>query len=326
MRRVPHIIRQDMITSKAADRALKDAMDWLMQVRDAPADAALRARVEAWIAADAAHARAWDQARLTWQLLGRAPIGRAAPVAAPVVRRRPMRGAFAAMAACLLLVFAPALTVRLQADHATGIGETRRVGLEDGSAIHLAPQSAVRTSFADTRRTVELLAGEAFFEVVRDPARPFVVTAKGLDARVLGTAFDVRIGAETLTVGVQSGAVGVGYGGGVLPVAAKLGPGERIVVSRNDGTARRDGIPPADIAAWRDGRLFFADTPVAEVVDELRRYHPGWIVVASDRLAAERVTGLYDPGDPDRALRALVRPAGGQVREVTPFLHVLSLP
>lgn len=307
------------------DKALDTAMDWLMQVRDAPADAVLRGRVEAWAAADPDHARAWDQARRTWRMLGEVPPP-AARSRAP--RRRhfvPARAAVAAaaLAACLLLVFAPSIDLRLKADHATGTAEIRRVALEDGTVVHLGPESALRTRFSAQGRSVTLLAGEAFFEVTRDPARPFTVEAEGLTSTVVGTAFDVRIAERSLSVAVRSGVVAVGHGGSP---AARLETGDRITVDRATGDVALDHVAADDLAGWRDGPLFFADATVAEVVEELRRYQPGWIVVADDALAAERVTGLYDPREPDRALRALVRPVGGQVHEITPLLRVLSRP
>lgn len=308
-----------------SDKALNTAMNWLMQVRDAPADAVLRTRVEAWIAADPDHARAWDHARRAWQMLGEVSPP-AAQSKAP--RRRhfvPARAAVAvaALAACLLLVFAPSLSLRVRADHVTGTAEIRRIALEDGTIVHLGPEGALRVRFSARGRSIALLAGEAFFEVTRDPARPFIVEAEGLAATVLGTAFDVRIAERSLSVAVRSGVVAVGHGGSP---AARLAAGDRITVDRATGDAALDHVAADDLAGWRYGPLFFADATVAEVVEELRRYQPGWIIFADDTLAAERVTGLYDPREPDSALRALVRPVGGQVREITPLLRVLSRP
>lgn len=308
------------------DKALDAAMGWLMQVRDAPADATLRARVEAWVAADPDHARAWDQARRAWQMLGEMPaaVPAAIPDGVPARRRLiPPRVALAAaaLAACLLLIFVPAAGLRLKADHLTGTGEIRRIELEDGSVVHLGPKSALTVRYSAQGRSIVLLEGEAFFEVTRDPARLFTVEAQGMTATVLGTAFNVRIAEHALSVAVRSGVVSVGHGGGA---ARRLEPGGRITVDRATGQAVLDRVAAEEVAGWRDGPLFFADATVAEVVGELRRYQPGWIVIVDGDLAAQRVTGLYDSRDPDRALRALVLPAGGQVREVTPLLRVLT--
>ncbi len=66
--------------------------------------------------------------------------------------------------------------------------------------------------------------------------------------------------------------------------------------------------------------------PLGDVVADMRRYSGKWIVFQDGHLAAQQVTGLYDLRDPDRALRVLVGPFGGRVREVTPFLRIVSGP
>jgi transmembrane sensor len=305
------------------NRHLEEAMDWLVRLQEAPPDGPLAREWEAWLAVDPDHRRAWDEARRVWGLLGEVAPAPAA-IHRPVPRRRVKAAVLAmALAACLALLAVPSIVLRWQADQTTGTAELREVRLEDGSLVHLAPRSAFRAQFSPEARRVTLMSGEAFFQVARDPARPFIVEAEGLEAQVLGTGFDVRIASDALSVGVQSGAVAVRYG---PAIKARLGPGDRLSVDRSTGRPRQDRLPPEEVASWRDGRLFVADATVAEVVEELRRFHPGWIVIADGRLAAARVTGLYDLRDPARALRALVRPAGGQLREVTPLLHILSMP
>jgi transmembrane sensor len=66
------------------------------------------------------------------------------------------------------------------------------------------------------------------------------------------------------------------------------------------------------------------DEPVAEVVDELRAYFRGAILVTDDALAAQRVTGLYDLGDPAQTLRAIALTHGATVTQISPWLLVLS--
>ena len=306
-------------------------MDWLIRVHDAPGDAGLRVALEAWIAADPRHAHAWDEARRAWQKIGEVAPLRADTGKHEVGRRgTPLKLgiglAAATLAACLVLLIFPSLLLRIQADHATTSGELRRVTLQDGTAVHLAPLSAIALRFTAAERRVSLLAGDAFFEVAANPDRPFVVEAAGLESKVIGTAFDMRRSERTLSIAVQSGMVVVRHAGATPPLDDKLDPGDRVTVDRQTGRAERDRVRPQDVATWRQGQLFVADVPVAQVVDELRRYQPGWIVIADDRLAQQRVTGLYDLRNPDGALRALVRPYGGEVRSVTPLLKILSMP
>jgi transmembrane sensor len=308
-----------MSASERRDPVLETAMDWLLRVHDAPSDPLLRAQLEAWIAADPLHAQAWDRARRSWQKLG--DVGAPVPSRRLAVHRIGIATAAAALAACLVLLLFPSLLLRLQADHVTAAAELRRVALEDGSAVQLAPSSAIAVRYTATGRRVSLVAGEAFFEVTANPDRPFLVAAGGIETKVIGTAFDVRVAPDAVTVAVAAGSVGVRDG---RQLDTQLGAGDRVVVDRASGRLIRDRMKPDDVAAWRDGRLFVADATIAQVVDEIRRFHPGWIVIADDRLAQQRITGLYDLRHPGDALRAVVQPAGGKVRTVTPLLHILS--
>ncbi len=309
----------------SADPALEQAMDWLLLLQDPDTGADIRRRFDAWLAADPDHGRAWAQARRAWGLLGELSPARPAATVPSRRRRNGLVAAAAALAACLAVAMLfPAAWPRLMADHATATAELRRLTLTDGSIVHLGPDSALDVAYTADRRAVTLRAGRAFFEVVSDAARPFTVAAGEVDVTVLGTAFEIRRGDDATTVAVERGSVAVRAAGVRPPLDVRLGPGERVAV-RRDGI-RRDQVAAGDIAAWRAGRLFLDGATVAEVAAEIGAYRPGWIVIADPALGRRRVTGLYDLRQPDRALRALVQPVGGQVTEVTPLLRVLSAP
>ncbi|MGH6978378.1 MAG: hypothetical protein ACRED4_03670, partial [Brevundimonas sp.] len=85
------------------------------------------------------------------------------------------------------------------------------------------------------------------------------------------------------------------------------------------------GTAPSElIGAWRDGRLAVQDRPVTEVVEALRPWHRGVILVPPGALAGRRVTGIYDLRDTARAMTALTKAHGGRVTQVTPWLLILS--
>src|SRR5690606_34195438 len=75
----------------------------------------------------------------------------------------------------------------------TELGQRSTVTLPDGSVVTLNTDTVVRTRADGERRLVYLDKGQAFFEVAKDPRRPFVVTAAGRTVTALGTAFDVRV-------------------------------------------------------------------------------------------------------------------------------------
>jgi transmembrane sensor len=224
----------------------------------------------------------------------------------------------------MLLAAGPSILLRLEADQITGVGETRTVTLADGSTVTLGARSAIRTEYARDRRAVALLSGEAYFDVTKDQARPFIVHAGGVDVTVHGTAFDVQLAADDTTVALQRGVVSVSYGEGPDRREATMAPGDEVAVNRRAGTMTSRRVEPGDIALWRGGSLFVNEARLADVVEQLQRYDSAWIGIADGALAEKRVTGLYDLRDPDRALRALVEPFGGKVRVVTPYVRILS--
>jgi transmembrane sensor len=91
-----------------------------------------------------------------------------------------------------------------------------------------------------------------------------------------------------------------------------------------EGVVSRNANPIPWIAAWRDGRVIARDEPLGEVVDRLRPYFSGTIVVTDRALAAEPVTGVYDPSDPLEALRAIARARDAVVRRLGPWLILVS--
>ncbi|WP_197524497.1 FecR family protein [Novosphingobium resinovorum] len=308
------------------------AVGYLLDAQAAPEDTALRERIEAWLDETPEHRQAWTQARKAWAVLGDVERAQRAPSSTATVLpftprarsqptyRRVMAslGALAASVA-LALAISPSLLLRLSADYATGTGQLRDVQLPDGTRVTLGARSAIDVDLTGNERRVRLVAGEAWFDVARDPAHPFVVASGRTETRVLGTAFEVRSSREQTQVGVARGHVRVSASGN----SEDLLPGDRVLVDNASGAMREDKVPVASLAGWRDGYLFAENATVGEVVEEMRRYDKGWIVLADKALAARRITGLYDARRPAAALAAIVEPAGGSITRVTPYLTII---
>ncbi|WP_245314644.1 FecR family protein [Labrys sp. WJW] len=231
----------------------------------------------------------------------------------------------AAIAGIFLVAAMPTIMLRLEADYITATAESRNIRLRDGTLVMLGADSAISVNIGDSGlRKIRLLSGEAYFDVAHDASHPFVVDAGGVDVTVLGTAFDVRLSTMATTVQLARGSIDVSYKHPGVPGEARLMPGEMAVVDRATGQITRGTVAQKDIASWREGQLFVNDETIGSVVEQLQRYHSAWIKLPDGNLAARRVTGLYDLRDPDRALRALVQPYGGKVRELSPYVRVLS--
>ncbi|MPY75509.1 MAG: DUF4880 domain-containing protein [Alphaproteobacteria bacterium] len=316
------------------DRVTTEAARWLVALEDDPDDAALRVRFDAWLAASPANAAAWANTSDIYDMMGRVPPAHAghweAPLPHPLppprtsLRRRFAAGVVAAaLAACLALVVMPALMLRMQADYRTTTAELRSIRLADGSTVRLGADSAIAVTLAHGERGVRLLKGEAVFEVTADPDRPFRVAAGEVETTVVGTAFEVRMNGEAVSVAVREGQVRVDYASAAPPVSERLSAGDWVQVGWT-GHVERGGVPPGDVAAWLQGQIVARDRPMAEVVDELRRYYGGMIVLADGALGRERVTGVYNVADPVAALRAIAGAHGGSVRRISPWLLVVS--
>lgn len=312
------------------ERARREAAAWLVLLDDDPDDAGRRAEFDAWLAASPAHAAAWRGISRTGDLLARADDGNAAanmadtPAVVAARHRMWPVGRYLAvglLAAGLGFLFVPLLALRLEADFVTGTAQVSLLDLEDGSTMRLGPEAGVRLDFTPGERRVTLLAGEALFTVSHDPRRPFRVVTPDATTTVLGTRFDVsRLGGDTAVAVVQGHVQVSPRSGGA---SLDLLPGDWVRIGR--GVAAERGTDPAGyLVVGAEGRLSVRNRPVAEVVDRLRPWFSGRIVIVDDSIGRQPVTGVFDVANPAAALEVVVGPQGGRVIRVTPWLLVVS--
>jgi transmembrane sensor len=305
---------------------MDEALAWFARLRNGRIDPAERSAFETWRSADPEHAEAYARAERLWksQELSAALARFAEEAMRPPTRRRchlrPRR--WAAAATILLLVgwslLASGIVHRWRADYTTLAGEQRHITLTDGSSLTLNTDSALALDFSEAERAVRLLSGEAYFEVAPDSARPFVVRAGAASIRVVGTRFSVSAGDET-TVKVESGVV-----------ACSSGRGESVEVRRGQQLGLSSGGIASPVPfdtnrafAWLKGRLLFKDQPLAQVLAEVDRYHPGAIFIANPVLARTPVTGNYKLGDTAAIVRSLAEATGGHVSAVSKYLIIV---
>jgi transmembrane sensor len=319
------------MTDRAEDPLIEEALRWFVVLRDESHDEDDRRAFERWRTADAAHEAAWQRAQAVWAQAdvlepvyggsasaAVAPFPESVPTPRRFGRRRWLQAAAAAAIAAPAAYMASRPT--LWADHRTAAGERRMVTLADGSTVELAGGSALSVSFGKDQRLLRLLAGEAFFTVAADPARPFVVEAGEGRVRALGTAFDVKMSGESVTVTVMEHRVEV-----------STGPDRRIELAQGQQVryvARELQAPrPADIRvadAWRRDRLIFQDAPLGEVVADLERARGGRIVLTDSRLRALPVTAVFDARQADLALATIAGILPITLHRLTDWLIVLS--
>ncbi|MBO9652893.1 MAG: FecR family protein [Agrobacterium tumefaciens] len=313
----------------------EEAADWLLRLQKGATEPRLKAEFERWLAASLGNRLAWERTCKVWRNLGLvepefknlwedAPHLPGEAATKPSRRRWSVRHyagvAVAAASLCLAVLFVPAFFVRFEADYQTSTAEARTITLEDGSRVELAAASALSTNFKDGRRTVKVLKGEAFFDVVPDKTRPFVVEAKNVTVQVLGTAFDVDLTDGVTQVALAHGSVEASFRNAP---PTRLVPGEMLIVDAS-GAIRKENVSVEDIGGWRKGELYVVDATIGSVVEQIQRYHPAWLTMADKRLAEQRVTGFYNLRDPDRALEALVEPYRGKVHAIGGTARIIT--
>jgi len=304
-----------MTAPAKSDTPLRQAAQWSVRLNEAPGDEDLRRAFERWLDQSPAHAIAWEDLGQVTSLMRKIPTSRASS-------RRPRARIVVACgiaAALIAAVLAPSTALRWTADYVADIGHERTIALADGSTVRLAPGSAISIDRQGDRRDVRLVTGEAYFEVAHDPTRPFHVEAKDARVTVLGTGFNVRMGAAGTDVAVRHGRVRVERNDAGVTVL-NGGDWTRAV----PGGVRIGRSAPEIVGAWRQDRLIALDQTVTEMLSDARRRHRGVIILTDGGLGRRTVTGSYDMTDPASGLAVMVEPLGGKVRRITPWVIIVS--
>ncbi len=213
-----------------------------------------------------------------------------------------VQGATGLALCCLLFWFSP-LGFWLQADFYTGIGEMRSVQLSDGSKVHLNSDSALAVAIDGSSRQLELLKGEALFEVSPDRNRPFQVHAGHGTVTALGTAFNIRLTGERARVTVTEHSVAIKLDQDEQ--TTKLEEGQQLVFDNRHGIGETQLADTHAVTAWQRGKLVFQNQPLGEVIAELNRYHHGYLMISDAGIAQRRVNGVFRTDDPMAVLDAL---------------------
>lgn len=200
-------------------------------------------------------------------------------------------------------------------EFSTVLGTTKEIALGDGSHATLSSDTQLQASFSRRERRIELLRGEAHFDVAKDASRPFVVWVGDSHVTAVGTGFAVRSEAESdreqlVRLVVTQGIVRLGFNTEEPPSvpSAQLAAGS--VATIRDGAVQiesRSVEQVEQMLAWRNGDVLFSGTALAEAVAELNRYNKRKIVIDDPDLAQMRVDGSFRITNVDGFVRLLER-------------------
>jgi transmembrane sensor len=212
----------------------------------------------------------------------------------------------------------------------TTVDGYQRIALPDGSLLELNANTEVNVRFTTGERRVNLRRGEAHFTVAKNPARPFWVEAGTVAVRAVGTAFNVRFGANDIEVLVTEGKVEIAResrDGSVASVSpAPVGANQRVVVSVTSAAAaieQLDSQAIREALAWQGPRLTFLDTPLAEVVMQFNRHNQVQLELGDAELGSLPIGGSFRAENVDAFVRLLANDNEMIVDRVTPTRIVL---
>ena len=301
------------------------AADWAARVDDLPLEPSEQGRLDTWVAEDIRHLGAYARARSLLlharclKALGadfqpdkflenNKPAGDvklidlvgSAPFAQPMPRRAFLRrGAVAAVASAA--AFAGFSWQAAAHTYTTELGEIRLVPLPDGSSMTLNTSTTARVNFGDTERRIELLEGEALFDVVHDGSRPFLVNAASTEIRALGTSFTVRhLPDRPIEIVVRQGIVELDPPSSSLP-SQYIAANHRLAIAPGSARVAPVSMTPTEIArqlAWREGMLSFEDISLQKAAAEFARYSDTRIVFSDKAIGDETITGLFAANNP----------------------------
>jgi transmembrane sensor len=303
----------------ALDPLTERALEWLVHLHSGSESEQDWSEYQSWKAADAGQRQAAEQAERLWQGLGSALTRPATSRLKRAARLSLLILALGAAGFAGGLFGAPGAYFP---DERTATGERRSLTLPDGSRLELDAVTSLDIDFSDRQRRLVLHAGRIFVAVSPDRQRPFRVESGGGTIQALGTAFAVGKESDAVEVVVAEHAVRVAFPDEATGPSVEVQAGNQISYAPDTGLGQPRPVEIRSRTAWRRGLFLFESRPLGAVVAELERYRRGRIVIADNALKDLPVTGIFETGDSDALLDAVVAALPVQVHKL-PWLTVI---
>lgn len=208
----------------------------------------------------------------------------------------------------------------------TTIGGEYTLQLSDGTQVWLNAVSELEfpVRFIGNERVVRL-SGEAYFEVARDEAHPFIVEVGGVRTRVLGTSFNIQAygNEQTVHTTLLSGKVQVEAEASGKSVI--LDPGTEAVWDKETSQIRKQKVDVADVVAWRNGEFVFVEVDVEVMMRMLARWYEIEFIFDGDRREKHTFSGRMSKYNSLTDVLEMITFAGGPAfRQEGSVIHVIE--
>jgi transmembrane sensor len=206
----------------------------------------------------------------------------------------------------------------------TAHAEQRSWRMPDGSTVHLNSSSEIRVRFDARQRRIELVRGQALFQVAKDAQRPFWVYAGDTAVRAVGTEFDVYRQPGRTLISVLEGRVAVWRlpddvfeharraldsdgSDGMRQLIAQLDADQQALISGRSAEISQRGGTVRKTVAWLQRQVVFDHDPLGSAIEEFNRYAERHIRVDGMELRATQISGIFSAYDAESFLRFLER-------------------
>jgi len=341
---------RDINTPEIGDELRREAAVWFERIHSDDVSTEELAEWQRWVATSPAHQRAFKDLEDFWRIAEKLEepawptsfeldvdtYDASTPIEAWRQRPRPqarrdrrylhwpaLAAAFVGAAACVaayLFVFRGFGGSTEVAVFQTASREHREVVLKDGSQLLLGAKTSISINFSDEARNVVVDSGEAYFDVAKDKARPFIVRAGTGTITATGTAFNVEYVEGRVDVIVSEGSVEVldinlpassdsagQEGAGPMapaPQPTRVEAGQRFVYGATT-VSEVKAVDTARVLAARKGRLEYLGEPLKFVVADVGRYTDRQLVITDPAIEEMLYTGVFLESEADDWLASL---------------------
>lgn len=308
-----------MTTAQPGATAVKQAIQWMLRLRENGHDSALQHQCRQWRSARQEHEQAWQRVMHLHQDLDLRAIpgaGLALQTLETSQRRLHRRQALKLLGGVAMVGTATWLGKDLDAvnawtsDYATGTGERRSVALPDGSLMQLNTRSAVDLAFNDQQHLVRLKQGELM--ITCGPQRPLLVQTRDALLEGFEGRFVARQDNDCTRVSVNHGRVAIHRPGNGQLQWIERGQNWRLDTQGAHRLEQED----MDAMAWTEGLIVTRDMRLFDFLAQVSRYRHGYLG-CSDDIADLRLSGVFRLEDPEQLLQLLPRTLPVRLRQRT---------
>ncbi len=299
--------------------AVKQAIQWMLRLRESGHDPALQQQCAQWRSARHEHEQAWQRVLHLHQDLDLRAIpgaGVALQTLETSQRRLHRRQALKLLGGVAMVGSAAWLAKDLDAvsawasDYATGTGERRSFPLPDGSLMQLNTRSAVDVVFNDQQRLIRLKQGELM--ITCNSQRPLLVQTRDALLEGFEGRFVARQDSDCTRVSVSHGKVAIHRPGNGQLQWIESGQNWRLDAQ---GAHRLESVD-MDAMAWSEGLIVTRDMRLFDFLAQVSRYRHGYLG-CSDEIADLRLSGVFRLEDPEQLLQLLPRTLPVRLRQRT---------